>query len=504
MTDSPEANSSPETDRRAAPPSTSPHLWVTSTYFAEGFPYTVVNGLAEIMFKEFGATLQVIGLTSLFHLPWNLKFLWGPWLDRFATKRSWLIWTEVWLSVALVGLAATVHTGAVLAFAAVAFTLIAVLSATHDIAIDGYYLEALDESGKSKFVGYRAMAFRVAGLLVSGPLLVAIGRWGWSSGLLLCAAVMGTLMVLHARLLPRVETQVRSFGDLGRGLLRRRVFLVAAAVALAFIVERETGWAEAAFRWFAATAVLARLGVGGVVGLLLVLGLLTLLGLRRWIFARLGSSNSPLAVAYTSFLAQPRVGRVLAFVILFRTGESFLLKMRWPFLRDEMGMTLETYGLVNGTVGVAASFSATLLGGWLIGRQGLKRWLWPFLLAQNLLNLSYFALAEAGMGVAPWVVTVVIVGEHFGAGLGTAVFMVYIMRCCHPDHKAAHMALVTAVMSVGFSVAGVFSGFAAEAIGFSGYFVFTFLASVPAMLLVFGVPHLDDPAAADADPGEPS
>ncbi len=83
----------------------SPHLWVSSTYFAEGFPYSVVHSLADILFKEMGASLQAIGLTSLFHLPWNLKFLWGPFLDGFATKRRWMIWTEVALSILLVVLA---------------------------------------------------------------------------------------------------------------------------------------------------------------------------------------------------------------------------------------------------------------------------------------------------------------------------------------------------------------------------------------------------------------
>lgn len=486
-------------DAARSGPKTSPHVWVTSTYFAEGFPYSVVNSLAEIMFKEFGASLQVIGLTSIFHLPWNVKFAWGPLLDAYATKRRWLVWTEILLSVALVALAATADSGAVLILAAGVFMVTAFLSATHDIAIDGYYLEALDAKGQSKFVGYRAMAYRVAALLISGPLLVVIGYWGWTWGLLACAAVMAGLTMLHATTLPHVETPKRSFAELGRALLRRRVLIGAVLLALVVVVEREFGWLASTYERLDAATGIGRLGAGGIVGVLLVVGLLVLLALRRRLFARVSSSSSPFATAYAKFLEQPNVGRVLAFVILFRTGESFLLKMRWPFLRDEIGMTLESYGVINGTVGVAASFTATLLGGWLIGRHGLRRWLWPFLLAQNVLNLSYYGLAEIGSDAASWLVATIIVGEHFGAGLGTAVFMVYIMRCCHPEHKAAHMAIVTAVMSVGFSVAGISSGFLAEAIGFSWYFVLTFVASVPAMLLALGVPHLDEPELSAGD-----
>ncbi|MCU0690568.1 MAG: hypothetical protein MUF54_04135, partial [Polyangiaceae bacterium] len=67
----------------------SPHVWVSTSYFGEGFPYSIVNNLAEILVTELGASLGAIGLTSLFHLPWNLKFLWGPVLDHFETKRRW-------------------------------------------------------------------------------------------------------------------------------------------------------------------------------------------------------------------------------------------------------------------------------------------------------------------------------------------------------------------------------------------------------------------------------
>src|SRR5690606_41994524 len=93
--------------------------------------------------------------------------------------------------------------------------------------------------------------------------------------------------------------------------------------------------------------------------------------------------------------------------------------------------------------------------------------------------------------VGPVALTTVIAIEHAGAGLGTAVFMVYLMRTCDPAHKAGHFAIVSALMSLSFTVAGVASGFLAEAIGFANYFGFTFLATIPSMLLIFFIPHLD-------------
>ncbi len=65
------------------------------------------------------------------------------------------------------------------------------------------------------------------------------------------------------------------------------------------------------------------------------------------------------------------------------------------------------------------------------------------------------------------------------------------MRCCRPGHQAAHMAIVTALMSVTFTLAGVASGFLADAMGYAPYFAFTVLAAIPAMLLIPGLPWID-------------
>lgn len=482
--------------------------WVSTTYFAEGYPYTIVNNLAEILFKELGASLGAVGLTALFHLPWNLKFLWGPFVDHYETKRRWLLGVEVLLTLVLVVLAfvvgtASVSVGASLTLLAGLFILLAFLSATHDIAIDGFYLEGLDEVGQSRFVGYRAMAFRVATMLLSGPGLVLVGWIGWTVGFLAMAVVMGALTATHWWLLPKVERRRRSWRELVSSMLRFRVLMAGALLAGAIVAERRfgmlaAGWTHAV----AAVPVLGTMGTGGLVAVGLGLALVVLLVWRRLASRRASGPDShrrsAYAEAFVDFLDQPKVGLVLAFVMLFRTGESFLMKMKWPFFDDVLHLPLEHYGFANGTVGLIASFSATMVGGWLIAKHGLRRWIWPFVIGQNALNLLYVGLASGTFGAEPGLpaVTVVITLERLGEGLGTAVFMVYLMRCCDPRHKAAHMAILTALMSIGFTVAGAVSGFLAEAVGFSQYFLFSFFATFPGMALLFFVPHLDGRQAA--------
>jgi PAT family beta-lactamase induction signal transducer AmpG len=486
---------SPADTERKTPPRSA--LWVSTTYFAEGYPYSIVNNLAEVLFRELGASLRLVGLTALFHLPWNLKFLWGPVLDRYETKRRWLLGVEVVLTVLLGALALMVAGHGPLGWLAALFIVLGFAAATHDIAIDGFYLEGLDDRAQSRFVGVRAMAYKVASLLVRGPLLIVIGWIGWTRGLVAAALVMLGLTLVHFAILPRIEQPGRRLGELGAVLRRPATLLGLGLVAALAALEHQFGLGWEAIRRvrgaLARVPWLERIPLAGWIGLGLLGGLLVLLALRRGLGRRRSSRDSFYAKAFLDFLGQAKVGRILAFVVLFRAGESFLQKMRWPFLRDVLGMSLETYGITNGTIGVIASFVGTLVGGALIARHGLRRWIWPCTLAQNLLTLLYLGLAVRAGSAVPGLglVTAVITIEHFGEGVGTAVLMVYLMRCCDPGHKAAHMALLTALMSLGFTLAGGVSGFLVEAFGFVWYFGLSFAATIPAMVLIPLLPYLD-------------
>src|SRR5690606_34676598 len=159
-----------------------------------------------------GASLRTIGLTSLFHLPWNIKFLWGPFVDHYETKRRWLVGVEILLSVMLVLTALLVgSTGEISRALIASLALVALLSATHDIAIDGFYLEALDERKQAAYVGLRATFYRIATIVLGGPILWVSGRLGWFAGLLSVAAVMTALTVFHALILPHPELRKRPF-----------------------------------------------------------------------------------------------------------------------------------------------------------------------------------------------------------------------------------------------------------------------------------------------------
>lgn len=480
------------------------HWWIPSTYFAEGFPYSLVRQLSTVYYKDAGASLEAIGLTSLYGLPWTLKFLWAPLVDAYASKRRWLLSAEAVLVglVAMMAVAATLP--AALPAVAVAFLLVAVASATHDIAIDGYYLEALDRTEQARWVGLQAGAYRLALVAGGGGIIFLSGKTSFALAFAAAAGVLAALFAVHAALLPPGEPPRAPFGELLRGVLSPSRGTLAALAAVGLVTT--VVWLQRPAALPVREALARQLPRWIVVALLLVLMVLAARAgaLKR----RLYASRSTYALAFIDYLDQPRAKVILAFVALYRAGESLLLNMAYPFLR-EVGVDRAAYGVAYGTFGIAASIAGGLAGGALIARWGLRRCIWPFVLAQNLLNLLYVFLAwhyrdilgHPELGVADLrLVTGLIVVEAFGSGLGTAAFMVFIMRTTRPDHKAAHFAIATGIATVSATLAGVLSGFLAKLLGFMWFFVFTCVASLPAMVLLFFLPHLQQPEAAPPAP----
>lgn len=483
----------PESSR----PSVRPTFWISSTYFAEGFPYAIINSLTEILFRDIGATLTGVGLTSLFHLPWNLKFAWAPFMERTLSMRRWVVWLE--FALAILFLAASlgllfgetwIGQDAKLVLFSALFLAAAFASASHDVAIDAYYLEAQNRSDQARFVGLRSAAYKVASILVRGPALPLVAAIGWAGGLGSFALILAGLGLFHAWALRGggdstvpssavarpIPSSMRGGPRRWRRLVLGASFILLIAIGLSLLVT-ESPKLSAALSLLTAGSTLSWLLAGAV-----------LLGI---VFARKRLRAMRAPGAFARLLGEPHFPLILSFVVSFRLGESFLQKMKWPFLSESIGLTKSEYGTLNGTIGVFVSFLGLILGGRLIAKDGLERWFWPFLLAQNVLNLLYALLAGVPRGwmtheLDLWAVGGVIVLEEFGAGLGAAVLMVFLMRLCRGEHRASEYALLTAVMTFGFTIAGALSGYVAESFGYVGFFVTSFVLTLPMMVLASG------------------
>ena len=194
-----------------------PWLWVPTLYFAEGIPYFIVNVVSVTMFKRMGmGNADLAMYTSLLYLPWVIKPLWSPLVDVVRSKRWWILAMQVLLTACFAGLALSLpsRTGepvGAFAICLIIFYISAMLSATHDIAADGYYMLALDEHQQSLFVGIRSTFYRIASVFGQGVIVVVAGlletRYGdipraWRVTLLMSAGIFLLVTLWHQFILP--------------------------------------------------------------------------------------------------------------------------------------------------------------------------------------------------------------------------------------------------------------------------------------------------------------
>jgi PAT family beta-lactamase induction signal transducer AmpG len=415
----------------------SPWAFVPSLYFAEGVPYILINTVSVIVYKRLQVDNATIAfMTSWLYLPWVIKMLWGPLVDTRGTKRGWILGTQLLMAICLAGVAAALHLPAFLPVTMVMFAVAAFVSATHDVAADGFYLYALEPQQQAWFVGVRTMFYRAAMIFGSGLLVTLAGRWetrlssvpaAWTAAFGLAAAIYALLWLWHTFALPRPAADTREARALE-------------ATARKTAAPRP-GWFTIIIDWF----------------------------------------------------RQPRVAVILGFILLYRLGEALLLKLAAPFLLDAraeggLGFTTQQVGLAYGTVGLGCLVLGGVTGGWLIAKFGLRRMLWPLALTLNIPHAAYLYMAYAQPGPALAFPLVAI--EQLGYGLGTTAFMVVLMRLSKGEHRTSHYAIATGFMALGMMLPGMVSGKIQEAIGYRHFFLLVLVLGVPGLLTLPWLPRV--------------
>jgi len=168
-------------------------LWTSTTYFGEGLPWSFLHQMGTEFLTAIGASSTQIGSTSLLHLAVTFKFAWSPVLDFFGKRRSWLWLLQLLLGFGMLVVAAIAPSRNLTEFWLVMAAL-SIVHATHDIACDGFYLQALDKHGQALYSGTRLGAYRLALLVGSYPLVHLAGTRGWLWGF----GAAGVLMIVTA------------------------------------------------------------------------------------------------------------------------------------------------------------------------------------------------------------------------------------------------------------------------------------------------------------------
>jgi MFS transporter, PAT family, beta-lactamase induction signal transducer AmpG len=409
----------------------SPWLYIPTLYFAEGIPYMIINVVSAIFYKKLGVdNVQITFWTSLISFPWILKMFWAPFVDIYSTKRRWLLTMQIIMFCCLSLLALSLQLPNFFFMSLVILTIGAFISATYDIATDGFYMLALHPEQQAFFVGIRSLFYRFAILFSTGFLVFLAGYleestqnipFSWSMAIGLAAVIFAFLFIFHLVILPTPESNPN----------------VSASITGSNI------------------------------------------------------SNIPFLRIIRSYFSQSKIVIIIAFILLYRFGEAMLVKMASLFFLDKpelggLGLSTKEFGLIYGTFGVASLIAGGILGGLLIAKFGLKKCLLPMALALNLPDIFYVYMAYAKPPLE--FIYPLVSLEQFGYGVGFTGFTVYLMYICKGEYKTSHFAISTGLMALGLMIPGAISGVIQQAVGYPLFFVLVCLLTIPGMLTIFFIP----------------
>ncbi len=396
--------------------------------FSSGLPLLLTLSTFSVWLRESGVSLTAIGFASLVGLPYALKFLWAPAVDRvrlplltrlFGRRRAWALLTQALLMAALIALGGT-DPGTEFTRLVVLALLVAFLSASQDIVVDAYRVELLDAGQQGAGAAAIVTGYRI-GMLAAGAGALFLAEalpWSLVYGAMAILVLIGTVAVL---------------------------------------LSREPRYEEAPVEWPQGRIPPLRARVSA--------------SLRRTVID-----------PYADFLTRRAALTILAFVIFYKYGDSLVGVMANVFYLD-IGFTKSEIASVTKIFGLAATLFGAFVGGLLVARRGIMASLLICGVLQMVSNLMFAAQALVGPSIEFLALTIAI--ENVSGGMGTAAFVAYLSMLCSTAHTATQYALLSSVMALPRTFLAAPAGAVAEATGWPIFFVLTTAAAGIGLVLLY-------------------
>ena len=408
--------------------------------FAAGLPFLLVFSTLSAWLRDLDVSRTAIGFFGWVGITYSVKVFWAPVVDRvplplltrlLGKRRSWMLAAQIGIACGLLGMATTDPT-ADLAPVAMFALLVAFSSATQDIAIDAYRIEAVVKERQAAMAATYILGYRVA-LLVAGAGAFYIAEYSsWSGAYLVMATLMLVGMTTAILIAEPLHHQDRE-----NVLFEQRVAAFLARPA------RLPRWLSAASAWF----------IGAVI----------------CPFADFFSRNGWLALV------------ILLFIGVFRLSDITMGIMANPFYLD-LGFSKPQIADVTKVFGFFMTIAGSVFGGLLVVRYGIMR---PLLLGAVMVagtNLLFAFMATVGADLI-WL-TVVVSADNISGGLANAVFIAYLSSLTNQAYTATQYALFSSFMTLPGKFISGFSGVIVDGFGYVSFFVYAAAIGIPAILLV--------------------
>ncbi len=430
--------------------------------FSAGLPFLLVFSTLSAWLREAEVVRTTIGFFSWVGITYSIKVFWAPVVDRFrlpflnaalGRRRSWMLLAQAGIATGLLGIAFTDPATDLRQVALFAF-LVAFSSATQDISIDAYRIEAVNRELQGAMAATYQLGYRLA-LIAAGAGALYIADFGsWPAAYMTMAALVlvgvMTVLVIQEPTPPRDEVADAREEELASSLSS---------------------------------------GLRG-----------SARGVVAWLS---GAVASPIVDFFS------RVGwmglAILAFIGVYRISDITMGIMANPFYIDT-GFSLSEIASVTKVYGVIMLMIGAMAGGFLVARYGIMR---PLLLGAVLVastNLLFGVLAIVGADIRFLMMT--ISADNFSGGLAGTVFITYLSSLTSTAYTATQYALLSSLFTLPGKFLGGFSGMIVDSSGYVMFFTYAAALGLPAialtMFLMAWAPKIesaDQPAEVRGPPG---
>ncbi|MFQ5785183.1 MAG: AmpG family muropeptide MFS transporter [Alphaproteobacteria bacterium] len=418
--------------------------------FSSGLPLALTTGTLAIWLAREGVDKTTIGLFALVGLPYTLKFLWSPLVDRvripFLTRtlgrrRGWLIATQMVLMAAIVVLGGSDPVADAPLVALLALV-VAFCSASQDIVVDAYRIDVLEDHQQGAGAATTQAGYRI-GMLASGAgalFLADQTSWFWVYAVMAALVTIGVVTVLLA---PEPGGDPRALAEEDRA-------------RAAEIRRRNPRLSRALADWLA------------------------------WL-------DGAVIAPFADFVTRPGWLVILLFILLYKFGDAFAGVMANPFY-VEIGFSNTEIASVSKVFGLLATLAGVFFGGVMVSRYGTMRSLLVCGVLQMLSNLMFAVQAVVGHSVTMLALTIAV--ENLSGGMASAAFVAYLSGLCHVAYTATQYALLTSFMAFGRTVLSSSGGWLADRVDWVSFFLVSTAVALPGLLLLWWLMRRDFAAPA--------
>ncbi|MCW9005020.1 MAG: MFS transporter [Gammaproteobacteria bacterium] len=408
--------------------------------FSAGLPFLLVFSTLSAWLSDANVSRTTIGFFSWIGIMYSIKVLWAPVVDRLSLpvltkllgqRRSWLLLAQSGIASGLLLLAFTTPENSLQLFALYAL-MVAFSSATQDVVIDAYRIEAVDKEYQAAMAATYVLGYRVATLAAGAGALYMADFINWQAAYITMAVLTGigiatTLIIREPE--HRIKADTLAYEEQLINKIETKV--------------HAKGFNQKITEWFTSAVI------------------------------------SPFAEFFH------RTGKYALLILLligtYRITDITMAVMANPFYLD-LGFSKSEIASISKMFGFFLTIAGVALGGILVMRFGIMR----ILLLGGVLviasNLLFACLSQIGPEIT--MLAVVISADSLAGGIATAVFIAYLSSLTNTAYTATQYALFSSLMTLLPKLIAGFSGIIVDAYGYLVFYFYSSLLGLPALLII--------------------